>query len=95
MAKVFEWSLLFAVLAGACIAVVQLQGAGGDALLGILGLLLFAAVASALRLSRFRGGRIGNVLPDGVDWRNGGLPTFTSHEAANDSGEPKRGAPGQ
>lgn len=91
MAKAFEWTLLFAVLAGACIAVVQLQA--GDALLGILGLLLFAAVASALRLGRFRGGRIGNVLPNGVDWRNGGLPTFTSHEAANDDGEPKRGAP--
>ena len=87
MAKAFEWTLLIAVLAGAGTAVLLLHG-NGDALLGILALLLFAAVASALRLGHIRGGRIGTVLPNGVDWRNGGLPTFTPHEARKDCGDP-------
>ena len=92
MAKAFEWLILAAVLAGAGYAFAQLQG--GDALLGILGLLLFAAAASVLRLGHIRGGRIGNVLPNGVDWRNGGLPTFTSQDRADgrrDDTQPRNG----
>jgi hypothetical protein len=88
MAKAVEWGVLIAVLGVAGIAVLQMQGAGGNALLGILGLLLFAAAASALRLVRVRGGRIGSILPIGVDWQSG-LPKFTPHDGA-DAGHDSR-----
>jgi hypothetical protein len=88
MVKAFEWALLVAVLAAAGAAVVRLQGAGGDALLGILGLLLFAAAASALRLGRMHGRGAGGALPKGVDWRSG-LPEFTSRDGVSPRGDPE------
>ena len=82
MVKAFEWTFLAAVLAGAGYAFVELQASGGDALLGILGLLLFAAAASVLRLGHMHGRRIGTVLPIGVDWHSG-LPEFTPHDSSS------------
>lgn len=86
-AKVFDWAFWLSVLGGAGYACVRLQG---DALLGILGLLLFAAAAIYLTRGRIRDSRTGTVFPTGVDWGNG-LPTFRSHDGAAAGDDRKRG----
>ena len=86
-AKVFDWAFWVSVLGGAGYACVRLEG---DALLGILGLLLFAAAAIYLTRGRVRNSRTGTVFPTGVDWGNG-LPTFRLHDRACAIEDRKRG----